>query len=812
MLALPTIPARFGRVASPLLLVCWVLAGPALPASPAPAALHAGPGTSVPTTNVAGTYGQLPLSFEPNEGQTDPSIEFLAHAAGATLFLSSGTATLSGSANVVRVQLDSAQPHPRAAGEQRLTGVANYLLGTDPSQWHTDIPTYARVRYRDVYPGVDLIYYGSQGDVEYDFDVSPEADPGAIRLRFAGADQVHLDEAGALVVRLKDSQLLQPPPLIYQDGPNGRELVPGGYAIDHDGQVGFAVSAYDRGRALIIDPVLAYSTLLGGSGPDGANGIAVDAAGQAYVVGNTTSLDFPTTPGALQPRLPDSGAAFVSKLNAAGSGLVYSTYLGGSSGDSSASGIAVDAAGSAYVAGQTQASDFPTTPGAAQRTFRGSSCPAFSGGCFDGFVTKLNPTGTGLVYSTLLGGSNSNSVGGLAVDAAGSAFVSGTTESADFPTTSGAFQTHIDGSQDAFVTRLNPTGTALVYSTYLGGSDFEAARGLALDGADDAYIAGLTGSLDFPTTPGAFELKPGQSFITKLNPSGSALVYSTYLSGGDAFNVAVDAAGNAYVAGDAGSDLPTTPGAFQRTFGGISDAFVMKLNATGSGLVYSTYLGGSAGEDGFMEAGIAVDLAGDAYVTGITSSTDFPVTPGAIQTTFTSFGAGAFGADAFVTKLNSAGSGLVYSTYLSGSAGSNGVRITVDSANNAYVVGGAFSSDFPTTPGTFQRNLNGHSDAFVSKVSPGPPACAILSSLPGPPLQLRTLVHADQGVASLTVTAATNSDVTLPSFVTGTTDSVLVTATTQDPTRVASFLLHATDLAGNATDCTIGGGTPPPPF
>jgi hypothetical protein len=464
-----------------------------------------------------------------------------------------------------------------------------------------------------------------------------------------------------------------------------------------------------------VDPTLFYSTYLGGAAYDNGIAIAVDGAGNAYVTGLTSSVNFPTTAGAFQTTALAVGNAFVTKFNPTGSGLVYSTYLAGAScfcdNNSFGNGIAVDAPGNAYVTGVTKSSTFPTTGGAFQT--------AYGGGITDAFVTKLNPTGSGLVYSTYLGGGSDDQAQGIAVDPAGNAYVVGLTRSSNFPTTLGAFQTAYGGGNlDAFVTKLNPAGSGLAYSTYLGGSDDDRGIGIALDASGNAYVTGPTFSTNFPTTLGAFQTAYGGNgdvFVTKLNSLGTGLVYSTYLGGSgsdDGTGVAVDALGNAYVTGGTQSTNFPTLAAFQPTFGGVSDVFVAKLNPLGTGLLYSTYLGGSG--DDFAD-GIALDALGSAYVTGRTASTNFPVTTGAPQT---SFGGGV--QDAFVTKLNPIGSGLVYSTYLGGSDGDVGQGIALDALPNpnAYVAGATSSINFPTTSGAFQTVYGGGpSDAFVTKIA-----------------------------------------------------------------------------------------------
>ena len=480
-------------------------------------------------------------------------------------------------------------------------------------------------------------------------------------------------------------------------------------------QVTFELANYDKTRPLVIDPVLAYSTYLGGSLGNSGGGIAVDASGDVFVTGDTNSSDFPTTPGAFQTTQGEEPNHFVSKLNSDGSALLYSTYLGGIRRQSSCGGdansIAVDASGNAYITGGDGAHDFPTTPGAFQTTLRG---------CLNAFVSKLNADGSALLYSTYLGGDFDYGQG-IAVDTAGNTYVTGTTRS-HFPTTPGAFQTIIRGPYNAFVSKLNADGSALLYSTYLGGSAYDFGSGIAVDASGNAYVTGYTSSSHFPTTPGAFQTTfhggpsyaPFDAFVSKLNAPGSGLVYSTYLGGSDldeGFGIAVDASGNGYVTGyTQSSDFPTTPGAFQTTYGGSGNGFISKLDAAGSALLYSTYIGGSSGDEAF---GITVDSSLSAYVTGETFSADFPITPNALQRTF---GGRYDHTDAFLSKLNATGSALLYSTYLGGSESDQGSRIAVDASSNAYVTGETFSTDFPITPGAFQTASSGF-DAFVAKIS-----------------------------------------------------------------------------------------------
>ena len=697
------------------------------------------------------SYGQLPLSFEKNEGQTDRRVEFISRGRDYATFLSHGgeaVLVLTGSSGpnrrpadrslraglpgaglsgipysdtemdhetgaALRMKFVGANKQARGRGCDQLLGKVNYLWGADPKQWRSDIPTYAKVAYDDVYPGIDVVYYGNQRQLEYDFILGPGADPQVITLDVEGADRLEIDKSGDLVMHVGSRRVLQRKPVIYQKVDGVRKEIPGSYVLTNTQQVGFQIAAHDASQPLIIDPVLVYSTYLGGANQDEGLGIALDAAGNAFVTGLTASSNFPTTVGAFRTTFSSGFDAFVTKVNATGSALLYSTYLGGSNNDEGL-GIAVDAAGNAYVTGFTASTNFPTTVGAFRTTL------AF----VDAFVTKLDPTGSVLVYSTYLGGSDRDEAFGIAVDAAGNAYVTGRTVSTDFPNTFGSRAASVG---DAFVTKVDPTGSHLVYSRYVGGNFSDEAYAIAVDVMGNAYVTGFTASTNFPTTVGAFrttQISTFDAFVTKLDPTGSVFVYSTYLGGNDndhGNGIAVDSAGNAYITGITNStNFPTTVGAFRTIYGGgIFDAFVTKLNPTGSALLYSTYLGGNSEDRG---QGIAVDAMGNAYVTGFTSSTNFPTTVGAFRTTLS----GSF--DVFVTKFDSTGSVPVYSTYLGGSAGDQGFGIAVDAARNAYVTGLTNSRDFPTTAGAFQTTNPGGTVAFVTKLTEvAPPTTLTLS-------------------------------------------------------------------------------------
>lgn len=608
-----------------------------------------------------------------------------------------------------------------------LPGKVNYFLGNDPTKWRTNIPTYAKVKYEGVYPGVDLVYFGNGRELEYDFVVTPGISPKVITLEIGGLVEgdghppLRIDAAGNLILRTAGGEVTQRAPAIYQDINGARHPISGGYLLrdletTHDlpptsHHIGFWMGEYDNTKLLIIDPVLVYSTYLGASGDEQALGIAVDVSGNAYVTGFTSSTNFPVvTP--IQQANAGAQDVFVVKLDRTGTDLIYATYFGGNNSDVGR-GIAVGASGNVYITGETGSTDFPTTAGASQ--------PVSGGGVYDAFVIKLNTAGSALLYSTFLGGS-ANDVGRvITVDASDSAYVTGRTSSTNFPR-AGLIQSTYGGDPwDAFVTKLNATGSNLVYSTYLGGSGDDGAYGIAVDTVGNTYLAGYTNSTNFPTTPGAFQRGNAglyDGFVAKVNSTGSALVYSTYLGGsGHDWSLGgfVDASGSAYVTGATHStDFPIAS-AFQPTNGGSQDAFVTKLNAAGAALLYSTYLGGSGDEQGFA---IAVDACGNAHVTGHTSSTNFPMAR-SVQPTY-----GGGPRDAFVTRLNATGSALGYSTYLGGSgydssgdyaAARFGGGIAVDTSGGAYVAGFTDSTNFPTA-NPLQSAFGGVRDSFVAKI------------------------------------------------------------------------------------------------
>jgi hypothetical protein len=711
---------------------------------------------SQPQANPA--YAKLPLAFEPNLGQADPQTQFLARGKGYTLALKPTEARLAlkrpkatgkrqqatGERQIfevpaadsgqpptdeLRLKLIDANPAATIEGLDELAGKSNYFIGNDPANWRAGVANYARVKCADVYRGVDLIYYGNGSELEYDFQLAAGADFKTIALQFEGAKGVKLAASGELIVQMANGEVRQHKPVAYQEINGIKKSVACNYRwLDREGKVspritakpqlgrraqdsgvrssaiGFAIGNYDPSRPLIIDPVLVYSTYLGGSGDDEGNSVTVDAAGNVYVAGFTTSSNFPTSNAAQPAQGGGQQDAFVAKLNAAGNALLYATYFGGG-GQDNASGIAVDAAGNAYVTGYTISANFPVKD-AFQASKKGSS---------NAFVIKLNPSG-GLLYATHMGGSGSDAGTGIAVDAAGNVYVAGIATSANFPTMN-ALQANSGGAADAFIAKLNSSGSQLLFSTYIGATSSDAATSLAIDSSGNAYVTGVTTSRNWQTA-NALQANHGGGlfdvFVAKFNTVTHQLVYATYMGGGGedrAFRVAVDAAGNAYITGDTDSTNFPTVNALQSSHsGGATDAFVAKLNATGSALVYSTYLGGGGIDGG---TALAVNGAGEAYVTGFTGSKNFP----AVSPLQAENGGGAF--DGFIAKLNAAGNQLDYSTYMGGANIDAGFGIAVDAAGNAYVMGVTASQNFPTA-NPLQRNFGGGSaDLFIARIGIG---------------------------------------------------------------------------------------------
>jgi hypothetical protein len=675
----------------------------------------------------------LPVAFEANVGQADPAVRFMARGRSHVAFLTDDGAVLAWTgpapgepageraARAARLTLAGARPGLRAEGERALPGRVNHLVGSDPRAWRTDVATFGRVRYREVYPGIDLVWHGDGGQVEFDLIVAPGADPGVIRLRVDGAGALALDPHGRLV--LGDGGAVLERPLVYQDGAAGRRAIGGRYVVRGDAEVAFEVGPHDASRALVIDPVVTFSSYLGGGGDETPAGIASDAAGNVYVSGSTTSLDYPTA-DALQSRIPGFRSCFVSKLDPTASVLLYSTYLGGSL-DDRCLGMAVDGPGNVYLTGTASSANFPVTVNAAQ-TVSG-------GGGGDAFVARLGPAGNALLYSTFVGGSGNDIARGIATDGAGGVWISGTTISSDFPTRD-AFQGSLRGVTDAFLTRLDTTESgpdSLVFSTYFGGTGADggtlasgvltADGGVAVDADGNAFVTGSTASVDLPLLAPLEEdgdrfQGVTDIFIAKFDPKG-ALRFSTYLGGeaGDvAFAVATDTLGNVYVAGKTESfDFPFFP-----PFS-IGTAFVAKLGPAGP-LISAFAFGLPPGfcppfcpGDDAVQA-MFVDVFGRAHVTGRTTSPDFPlVRP--VQ------GPAGGSSDAFVAVIDASGFPVVeFSTYLGGSGGDAGAGIFADPFGIINVVGVTGSLDFPLARPLaldgLSEELRGATDAFLVRI------------------------------------------------------------------------------------------------
>jgi len=599
---------------------------------------------------------------------------------------------------VVKTKFVGSSENPTIAGYDQVDYRCNYFIGNDPTKWYTDVPNYRSIVYEDVYSGIDLKYYSNSDRMEYDFVVSPGANPNQILVQYVGARSLLVNSGGELVIQTDWGEIRECRPRVYQVDGDIRRSVLCDFSIKSDSTFGFTiVDGHDQQLDLIIDPELVYSTYLGGSGGESPWGappaITIDRFGNAYVTGGTESTDFPTeNPYQLDQPITD---VFVTKLASDGSSLIYSTFIGGDSYDKG-NGIAVDSDGNAYIAGGSSSSDYPTVNPYQlhQRSY-------------DVIVTKLNSTGDALIYSTYIGGEDYREHGyDIAVDNSGRAYITGDTESDDYPVRN-AYQPTYQGSNDCFVSVLSSSGSSLVYSTYLGSLGMEWGWGIAVDSYANAYVTGFTYSSAFPTV-NAYQTDQGSedAFVTKFSSSGG-VVYSTYLGGSEhdvASDIAVDSDGKAYVTGYTESaDYPTLNPYQQHE--GDKDVFVTVLASSGSDITYSTFFGGSGDENG---RGIAIKEPGGVYITGWTDSYNFP--------TVRPLDLGKRSNTEFVAKFDLVGDTLVYSTGIGGYGNDAGQKISVDTAGNAYVVGTTDSHSFPVL-NAFDSTYNGDLDAFVAKLS-----------------------------------------------------------------------------------------------
>lgn len=696
-------------------------------------------------------YGKLPLYFIQNDGQMNEKVMFYGKGSGHTMFftergvylsLTSGQEQEATNRKLVKLIPLGANKHPEIKAEGLQKGKVNYLIGNDPEKWKTNIPTYQDVVYKDIYKNIDMKFYGNNHQLEYDIIVKPGANPSHIKLAYEGIEDLRVTEERNMEMYLKEGKIIQKKPYIYQEIGGKRVEVEGRFNIletrgkKHVGRYstlknpksriqnlsstqtcprhregigepkfvyGFHVASYDRRYPLIIDPVLVYSTYLGGSSLDRGYDIAVDTSGNAYITGLTESTDFPTASG-YAGSYAGNGDVFVTKIDATGSSLVYSTYLGGTGYDYGTS-IAVDSSENVYVSGGTGSGDFPAVAAIYEN---------HAGGDYDAFISKIDASGSNLIYSTYLGGSSTDRGNDIAVDTSENTYITGYTSSTDFPAAGAIYESNA-GPPSAFVAKMNASGNSLVYSTYLGGNDLDSGSNIDVDNSGNVYITGYTESDDFPMVApisGSYA-GGGDAFITKINASGSSLVYSTYLGGslrdGSHGVIVVDNSGNAYISGGTESnDFPTASALYESYEGGSSDAFITKIDASGSSLVYSTYLGGS-GYD--RVNGLAVDTDGNAYVAGFTNSADFPV----VAALYENYEGGL--SDVFIAKIDNSGSNLVYSTYLGGNDIDEAYGIAIDTSGNAYVTGRTYSENYSTFNPIYADYSSG-GDVFVAKIAP----------------------------------------------------------------------------------------------
>jgi predicted extracellular nuclease len=793
------------------------------------------PPADTDASHAAAQHGKLPIAFEANLGQADAQVRYLSRGPGYSLFLTPAEAVLSlrtpGSSDdagnlgslrhgadtevsksaVLRLSFDGANRNPSMGAEQQQSGHSNYFVGSDASAWRRDVPNYARVRYTDLYPGVDLLYYGNQLQLEYDLVVAPGADPARIALRVDGADRMRLDGQGNLVLATAAGNLVQHRPIAYQQVGGQRHPVAASYQMLGNGRIGFRLGDYDASRELVIDPVLMYSTYLGGTLGDRALDVVVDGSKNAYVVGFSNSAAFPTK-GAYQAKNNGAGDVFVTKLSPSGA-LLFSTYIGGAGADE-ANGVDIDANGNVYVTGRTTSLNYPTV----------SAYQSTLGGVQDAFLTKLSPAGNSLVFSTYLGGNANTTYSGatgdfgygVQVDANGSAVVAGWTAATNFPTVNpiqanrspapAGCDPGVDVNKcarsEAFVAKFSANGTSLIYSTYLGGTEYDEAYSLAVDASGNAYITGTTSSSNFPlaSPKQAAGGANGDAFVTKVNPSGSALVYSTYLGGVGqdlGYGITVDGSGAAYVVGvTASANFPLVNPAqsFNGSGGGsATDGFVTKVAAAGNAWAFSTYIGGSGADSA---NGVAVDDSGSAYVAGQTASaTLFPLS-NAIQSTL------GGGTDAFLAKLSASGNAYAYSTYLGGSVDDFGNDVAVDASGDAYIAGHTASTNFPVLAAAQATNA-GSQDAFVARISTSNDATVSINDV--------RLNEGNSGTSAITFTVSLSKPLAGNVTFTAATAPGTATAGNDYVTSTQAGLVIAAGTTSKTVTFSLNGDTTPEP-
>ena len=675
--------------------------------------------------------------FIPNQGQWNPEVKYLTRIGGMNAWITSSgvvydyyhikknfyetqtsklnqtekvsyknkNTTIEG--DVVRMQLVKPENNITGIGNNQREGYYNYFIGNDKNKWASNIPLYGDIVLKGVYKNIDIKYYYDRGQLRYDYIAQPGANISQIKFKFEGQQGIRVNNNGELVLKTSLGEVTNGKIYAYQTEGGSKQEVACKFEQRRDGTIGLKTNSYDIKKELIIDP-LVYSTFIGGTGDDEAESITVDSIGNTYITGITSSTNYPLTTGAYQVSYNGgSYDIFVTKLNSKGNGLVFSTFIGGNNGDYALS-VKLSNNLDIYLTGVTSSSNYPTTIGAYQTNY--------GGGNYDAFVTKLNSSGSALAFSTYIGGSDFDQANSLAIDSQDNTYITGATSSSNFPTSSDVYQKTLKGSQNVFVAKLNSNGTALVYSTLIGGNEKDGAASIALDIDGNAYISGNTSSTNYPVSTNAYQKSlNGQQnpFITKLNPAGSGLVYSTYIGGNNIDNgaaLAIDSHKDAYLVGSSTSaNFPITGGAYQTTLKGYQNVFVSKLDSSGSNLIYSTFIGGSGNDMGIF---ITVDSSGDACFTGGCNSSDYPTTNDAFQNNY-----GGGNSDAFVSELNSTGSNLLYSTFLGGSNDEKGYSISLNDSGKVYITGNTSSPNYPTTIGAYQNVYAGGTDAFLTKLS-----------------------------------------------------------------------------------------------
>jgi Beta-propeller repeat/Abnormal spindle-like microcephaly-assoc'd, ASPM-SPD-2-Hydin len=761
----------------------------------------------------AAHYGALPLTFETNQGQTGALVKFLSKGKGYTAFLTANgmilslrpaagvarqpvnaPASASQPSTILQFALVGAAANPAVTGEEMQPGKINYFIGNDPSQWRRNVATYGRIRYHNVYPGIDMIYYGNHRQLEYDFAISPGANPSQIQFQIKGANGIYLEANGDLALDTGNGVLHFKNPTIYQESNGAHVPVLGGYVIQDSSHVGFHLSSLDPTKATVIDPVLVYGTFLGGSGDDQASGIAVDASGNVYISGTTDSTDFPL--GVLGSLPAGSPHVFVAKLDATGSTLLYADYLGGNVYDYGYA-LAIDSAGEVYVTGTTASSNFPTTVNAYQGSYPGG---------FNGFLTEISADGSTLEYSTYLGGNGSDWPASIAIDSFNDILVAGSTTSTNFPVAN-AYQSSASANQGGkfgtygFLTKFSAGGSTLVYSTYFAGNTnvapgcgspscwpapYSAIAAVTVDSTGNAYVGGNTNTYNFPTTSGVYQTSSNApqnnsaGFLAKFSLTGT-LTYSTYFDETSGIvtiinGVAVDSSGSAYATGGAYSD-----GTFPITSTSICDpavsgpycgyAFVTKFDPAAASLVYSTFLGPNNLSTAIS---ISIDGADNAYILGSTNDTSFGLANGieGFSTEGSQYQAGV-DYDVILAEIDPTGTTELFATYIGGSGNNSADAMALDASANIYVAGTTDSIDFPVTQGSFQEVIGGNTDGFIVKVSPAD--AAAVSVVPfsldystqalGTASAAQTVLLRNMGSAALNI-----SSITSPSGFTQTND------------------------------------------